>query len=470
MEAVHFSQLLEATHGTPRGVANDDFAFSRVCTDSRELVRGDLFWSLAGSRHDGHQFATAALKAGACLAVVDQQHAEQTSGPCLVVENTLTALHDLARWYRHQREALVIGVTGSVGKTTTKEMIYTVLSARHQGVKTPHNFNNEIGLPLSLLDLSAEHEFGVFEMGAARIGDIRALCETACPEVGVLTRIGPAHLQSFGTVENIYQGKGELLESLPTHGFAVIGGDDERLREMAARAACPVLFVGEKSGNQIRATQVEVRPGKLLFTVDRKRYEVPATGRHYLAAALCALAVGREIGMDAAAIATGLQNFVGEPGRSRPEQCGSWTVIDDTYNANPTSMLAACCLLQDWPTDKKRIMVTGDMLELGAEASHLHRELGTCVAHAGVDRLLALGQFAGDVARGAQAQGLPPHRLAACKDLDPLLAILDCWLDPGDVLLVKGSRGMQMERVVEWLKRKAGLELNTSSRGRRAVA
>lgn len=468
MESLHFSQLLDGTHGTPRGVADEDVSFSRLCTDSREAKRGDIFWAIRGEKQDGHDFAAEALKKGAALVVVDQAHAEQINGPSLVVENTLTALQDLARWYRHQREALVIGVTGSVGKTTTKDMIHTVLSARHSGVKTQHNFNNEIGLPLSLLGMAADDEFGVFEMGAARVGDIRALCETACPEVGVITKIGPAHLQSFGSVDNIYLGKGELLDSLPSHGFAVIGGDDDRMRDLASRCSCPVIFVGEKSGNTIRATNVEVRPEKLIFTVDRKRYEVPATGRHYLTAALCSVAVAREIGMDAGAIAAGLQKFVGEAGRSRAEKCGDWTIIDDTYNANPTSMLAACCVLQEWPTPNKRIMVTGDMLELGAEASALHVELGSCVAHAHVDRLLSLGRHAADVAKGAQSEGMSVHSLAACEELDPLLTVLDCWLEPGDVILVKGSRGMQMERVIAWLKKRVPPDHH--ARQKRAVA
>lgn len=470
MESVHISQLVEATHGALHSAAELDVSFSRVCTDSREVQPGDLFWALRGVQHDGHTFVAEALKKGAALAVVEQGNGLKIHEPSLVVANTLVALGDLARWYRHQREALVIGVTGSVGKTTTKEMIHTVLSARHTGVKTKHNFNNEIGLPLSLLDMTSDGEFGVFEMGASRIGDIRALCEIACPEVGVLTKIGPAHLQTFGSVDNIYQGKGELLESLPTHGFAVIGGDDDRMRDMAKRAACPVIFVGEKSGNQVRATQVEVRPEKLTFTVDRKRYEVPATGRHYLTAALCALAVAREIGMDAGAIAAGLQKFVGEPGRSKAERFGDWTIIDDTYNANPASMLAACCVLNDWPAANKRIMVTGDMLELGPEAASLHQELGTCVAHARVDRLLSLGKHAADVVRGALAEGLPVHALAACLEIDSLLTVLDCWLEPGDVVLVKGSRGMQMERVINWLKKQVPTgEQNTPPRNR-AVA
>jgi UDP-N-acetylmuramoyl-tripeptide--D-alanyl-D-alanine ligase len=368
---------------------------------------------------------------------------------------------ELARWYRQQWETMVIGVTGSVGKTTTREMIHAVLSVGHQGLRSERNFNNEVGLPLSLLELGPAHEFGVIEMGAARIGDIRRLCEIACPEVGVITRVGKAHLETFGSLEAIYDGKCELLDALPHHGFAVVAGDDEAMRarvmrNRTVRAACPVIFVGEKSDNQVRATDVEFQPGKLQFVVDRYKFELPAPARHYLTAALCALAVAREIGMQAEAIAEGFRRFVGAPGRCLVEQAGNCTIIDDTYNANPLSMQAACLCLSDWPGAGHKLLIVGDMLELGVETRKSHQELGACVAAASVDRLLAFGDNAGEVSRGALHAGMRPHFIAECHELDALLTVLDCWLEPGDVVLVKGSRGMRMERVVQWLKQRGG--------------
>jgi UDP-N-acetylmuramoyl-tripeptide--D-alanyl-D-alanine ligase len=458
MEPVQLNQLLIATHAETAGLAhglNDaNVVFTRVSIDSRTLQPGDLFWALRGETHDGHDFVNDAIRRGAVACVVDRNCKLPLSAPRIIVDDTRRALGEFARWYRHRWETLIIGVTGSVGKTTTREMIHAVLSAEHVGTQSHGNFNNEIGLPLSLLELAASDEFAVYEMGAARTGDIRELCEIACPEVGVVTRIGKAHLETFGTIDNVYQAKGELLDALPKHGFAVVSGDDPVMRSIAARAACPVVFVGEQSDNQVLATNVEFQPGRLQFTVDRRKYELNVPARHYLTAALCALAVAREVGMQPSAIAEGFSRFVGQPGRCTVEQAETCTIIDDTYNANPLSMQAACLALSAWPGAGHKLFVVGDMLELGAEARTCHQDLGAHVAAASVDRLLAFGENAGHVSQGALHAGMRPHVVAECRELDSLLTVLDCWLEPGDVVLVKGSRGMRMERVVHWLKQR----------------
>jgi UDP-N-acetylmuramoyl-tripeptide--D-alanyl-D-alanine ligase len=469
MESVYLSQLLGATQGTALRFSDDDCAFERVSTDTRTLKKGDVFWALVGEQHDGHDHVAEAFRKGAAFAVVARD-IDNVNGSVVVVGDTLKALGDFAHWYRHQREALVVGVTGSVGKTSTREMLHAVLSARHDGVQSIANYNNLVGLPLSLLALESRHEFGIFEMGASRIGDIRQLCDIAYPEVGVIPKVGLAHLETFGSPENIFLGKGELLESLPSHGFAVIGGDDDRMREMAARASCQKIFVGEKPGNQIRATEIVLTGKSLRFTVDRKKYEIPVAARHYLTAALCALAVGREIGMDPAAIAAGFQKFKGQPGRFRPQAVGPWTVIDDTYNANPTSMQAACAGLAEFPATGRRILIAGDMLELGKSAGAYHAELGAFAAEKQIDFVVAHGDFSGDIARGAVDYGMTIHRLADCPNFDTLELTLDCLLSPGDVVLVKGSRGSRMERVVEWLKARADALPRPETPPRKAVA
>jgi UDP-N-acetylmuramoyl-tripeptide--D-alanyl-D-alanine ligase len=471
MEPVPCTELLAATRGSTARV-RDDLVLRRVSVDSRTLQAGDLFWALRGKTHDGHQFVGEAQRRGAVASVVERRTAGTLQGPLVLVNDTLESLGDFARWYRQQSEALIIGVTGSVGKTTTREMLHAVLSAGHRGLRSERNFNNEIGLPLSLLELGAADEYAIFEMGAARIGDIRKLCEIACPEVGVITRIGKAHLETFGSLDAIYQGKCELLEALPHHGFAVVAGDDAEMRTRAARAACPVIFVGEKADNQVRATTVEFVPGRLQFVVDRKKYELPAPARHYLTAALCALAVAREIGMDPAAIAEGFRRFVSPPGRCLVEQTGSCTIIDDTYNASPLSMQAACLCLKDWPGPGHKLLIVGDMLELGPETQTSHRELGACAAANRLDRLLAFGNNAGDVSWGALHAGMRPHVVAEFHEMEALLTVLDCWLEPGDVVLVKGSRGMRMERVVQWLRQrgKESRKEHNVPRAARAVA
>jgi UDP-N-acetylmuramoyl-tripeptide--D-alanyl-D-alanine ligase len=454
MQPVPLNDLLTATRADSAGIHDEHLFVSRISVDSRTLEPGDLFWALRGTKHDGHRFIDEALRRGAVACVVDRGAGMFANGPRLIVENTARALQDFARWYRQRSEALIIGVTGSVGKTTTREMLHAVLSTRHNGHRSLKNFNNEVGLPLSILELESGDEFGVFEMGAARIGDIRMLCDIASPEVGVVTRIGPAHLESFGSLANIYQGKGELLECLPANGFAVVCGDDDRIHELAARAACPVVFAGEGPDNQVRANAVTFQPGRLQFQVDGRHYEVLAPARHYLTAALCTVAVAREIGMESSAIAEGFRRFAGQPGRCTIERLNDFTIIDDTYNANPLSMQAACLTLRDWPGEHHRLLVVGDMLELGGESQKCHQELGACVAAASLDRLLAFGENACHVSSGALNAGMEPHTVAECRELDSLLAVLDCWLEPGDVVLVKGSRGMRMERVVNWLKQK----------------
>lgn len=464
MQPVPFHSLVSATQGEVLGVPSPVPMVCRVEIDSRQVRPGDLFWALRGEHHDGHDFVVEAFRCGAIGAVVRRDRASSVldtlrtlpglklEGPLLAVEDPQAALADFARWYRSTQEGLVVGVTGSFGKTTTREMIHAVLSAAHSGVRSRKNFNNHIGLPLSLLELDQTHEFAVLEMGASAVGEIAQLARIARPEVGVITGIGLAHVEGFGSLEGIVLGKGELLEALPPRGFAVLPGDDPVTRQMAPRARCSVLFVGESESNHVRATDVRVANQRLTFVADDVQYCVPVTGRHFLRASLTALAIAREIGLTPSQIAAGFANFQPAPGRCHVQQIGPWTVIDDTYNANPASMRAACETLRDWQGARKRLLITGDMLELGEHAAEAHIELGRAAAEARVDGLLVLGQYAEHVMRGAFDGGLRRHRLVQCDQLDILLLVLDCILEPGDVLLIKGSRGMRMERVIDWLR------------------
>ena len=294
-------------------------------------------------------------------------------------------------------------------------------------------------------------------MGASAIGDINDLCEIACPEIGVITAVGPAHLESFGSLEAIIRTKGELLEQLPTTGFAVLPGDDPTLRMMADRAPCPVIFTGLGDDNQIRASHVEVHPQRVNFRCEGAAFSVPVAGRHHLTNALCAIAVGLEIGIPPRKLAEGLAQFTSVPGRCGHLQIGTWNVIDDTYNASPLAVAAACQLLRETPVtaDGKRLLILGDMRELGELARCEHEKIGCLAANLGIDRLLICGDHANDVARGAKSQGMSSHQIVAADDCETLIAILDCWIQPHDLLLVKGSRATRMERVIEWLRFRA---------------
>lgn len=462
MEPVSFQQLLTATRGNSHRLADPDETFRRVVIDSRQVEPGDVFWAIPGEQHDGHDFIAEAESRGAVCCVVNDGQPHAAQGPVVAVQHTLQALADFAAWYRLQRDALVIGVTGSVGKTTTREMIYAALSADYQGVRSEKNYNNEVGLPLTLLRMENEHAFAVIELGARKIGDVRKLVEIAQPEIGVITAIAPCHLETFGSLEGILQAKGELFEALPKSGFAVLPGDAEVTRNLKKRAACPVILVGSQPQNQLKATNVEVGLNRLRFKVGNQQFEVPVTGRHYLAPALCAIAVAKEIGMKMDDISRGLKTFTPVEGRCQVEVLGSWLMIDDTYNASPASMHAACELLSDlkpaeW-TLSRRILVVGDMLELGTDAAEYHREVGAAAAAGGVDFLLAVGDHAEEVIAGALAAGASKHRLGVFRDMEPLCAILACCLESEAAVLVKGSRGMRMERVVEWLRNQAADE------------
>ena len=371
----------------------------------------------------------------------------------IAVDDTLQALWDLAAWNRDQSDALRIAITGSVGKTTTRHMLHSVLSKRFAGIESPHNFNNQYGVPLSLLELTSAHEFAVLEAGALAVGEIAQLAALMAPEIGVITAIGPAHLEGFGGLEEICRAKGELLEALPASGFAVLNGDDPLVRRLARRASCRVILVGEDIHNDVVATRVRVNDRRLRFQVGDTEYQVSAVGRHHLTSALLCIGVGREIDLTEAEISAGLKAFTPVHGRCEKLTVGPWTVIDDTYNANPASMLAACLTLRDWQEATRRILVVGDMAELGAHAAEFHSQLGEVAVECGFDRLVAVGRMAGDVAGTARRQGMDAGCIGACSDLSTAELLLDCWLEPGDVILVKGSRRMQMERVIEYLQR-----------------
>jgi UDP-N-acetylmuramoyl-tripeptide--D-alanyl-D-alanine ligase len=455
MQRVTLNELAAATDGRILACDPSAVAFQRVSTDSRTTQPGDLFWALEGTRHDGHDFAKDAIARGAVACVLQENkvHKSTIAGrfPAVVVPDALQGLQDFARSQRQRMDALVIGITGSVGKTTTREMVHAALSTTFEGCRSCNNFNNHIGVPLCLLDVEPRHEFAVLELAASHRGEIGKLAEIAQPEVGVLTNVGVAHLEGFGDIETIAATKSELLESLPSGGFTVINGDDPRCRAAAARARCRAITIGEQAINDVRAAAVEVDRAGVRFDVDGTTYEIPAAGRHHVVAGLAAIAVAREIGVRPSVIAEGLAQFVPAPGRCEVRQRRPWTLVDDTYNANPTSAEAACRLLADWACNGQRILVLADMLELGAESAAWHATIGQTAAQLGIDRLVAVGQYATDLLAGARAAGMAGEQMAHCDELDVVGAVLDCWMEPGDIVLVKGSRSMQMERVVDRL-------------------
>jgi UDP-N-acetylmuramoyl-tripeptide--D-alanyl-D-alanine ligase len=434
-------------------VDREDAPVGRLVTDSRQIEPGDVFWALPGPRHDGADFAVEAAMRGAAGIVAARPFEPWAGRWSLEVPDAMLALWETARWHRGALAGRVVAVAGSVGKTSTREMIHAVLRTQLAGRASPLNFNNHVGLPLSLLRVRPADDYGVLELAASAAGQIRELAELARPHVAVVTRIADAHLGLFGGMDAIVRAKLEILEELPADGWAVLPGDDVRLRGAVSGCRANVLWYGRGGDCDFAAGQIEHRGGMLCFHVDGAPIRVPVWGRHHLGAALAALAVGRIFGLSDEDIAAGLENYQPPPQRCRVWRHDDLTVIDDSYNASPCAMQAALELLREMETPGRRVVVLGDMADLGREAQRLHRRLGEQVVSAcGADLLLAVGEMAPVVILGACAAGMPAHAALACRDLDELVAALDHHLAAGDAVLVKGSRKMAMEQVVQQLQ------------------
>ena len=433
-----------------------------VAVDSRRVEPGDLFWALKGPNHDGADFVEEAFNRGAVAVVVDKA-AEVPDGHWAVrVEDTHRALHQWAQYQRRQFAGTLIAVTGSVGKTTTRQMTHTVLQTRLRGTASPRNFNNHVGLPLSMFAIQPHHDYAVLELGASRPGEIAALAELCAPEVGVITQVGDAHLGGFGSRRAIADAKAELLAALPPGGRAVLG-DDPWLRSVAKKCEAQITWVGTGEKCDVRAIDVQSDAGRLSFRVALadashgaagRKFDVPVWGRHHLTSALAAVAVGRMMGFELDEMAETLKHFRPVPMRCEVLEIRGATVINDTYNSNPTAMQAALELIRDFDAPGRRVIVTGDMAELGEKSIALHWRLGKqIVTLGGGDLLIACGRFARHVVAGARAAGLPRVRTIPCDTVDNTLPYLGQAIQPGDVVLVKGSRSMAMERVIEALEK-----------------
>ncbi len=425
----------------------------RVRIDSREIRSGDVFWALRGERRNGAEFTADAFSRGASGVVLDDAQADvRPPAGCwaLLVDDSVQALRRVAVWQREDFSGRVIGVAGSAGKTTTRQMIDTVLRSRFTGTASPGNYNNQLGVPLSMLRWHENDAYAVLEMGASGLGEIAELCEVAKPSMGVITNIGDAHLGGFGSPAAVAAAKGELLEALPADGLAVLNGDDRRLRRIADRSRAIVEWVGRGADCDVAATNVRSTGGRLAFMVDGHQFMVPVWGRHYLTSALAAVAIGKNFGMSTAEIRDALSSFEPPPMRCEVSAVGGARVINDAYNASPSSMRAALELLRDDPAPGRRIVVFGDMRELGDESERLHRRTGDdVVTVCGADMLVACGEHANDVVDGAQAAGMPKGKTIACRSTEDVGPVLARIVGPGDVVLLKGSRAVRMERLID---------------------
>ena len=454
------SEILKATGGE---LLSGDISgkFSGISIDSRKIEADDLFVAIKGEHHDGHDFIESVCRSGVRGILIQKEKTGILSVKalndkdcvCVAVEDTVKALGALAGFRKNQTGVKTVGITGSNGKTTTKEMVTGILSGAFEVLSTQGNLNNEIGLPLTLFQLKPFHQWAVLEMGMNHPGEISRLAQICNPDIGVITNVGPSHLEGLGSIEDVARAKGELLENMNRNGAAVLNGDDPFVMGLAKTAPVSVCLYGQENPEAaVRAQSIEDKGDTLLFDLVLPNGKVPVklklAGRYMISNALAAAGVGYLAGLFPEDIKKGLELF--KPVKRRMnlfETDAGVNLVDDTYNANPCSTEAAIRALANLRKNRPSALVLGDMLELGSYAPSLHRQIGEIAYQNGIERLFLTGEYAADVRSGAVAKGmLPSHIMMGTKK--EIVAALQQWMKPGDWILVKGSRSMKMETIV----------------------
>ncbi len=452
MADFNLTEVLKATGGSLTKSGSGKM-FRGISTDTRTVQSGNLFIALVGERFDGHDFAAQAAAKGAIGVIASKPVQVPDHITVIEVDNTLAALQALARFHRQRFHIPLIGVTGSNGKTTTKDMLAAVLSGRFKVLKTEANFNNEIGLPLTLLKLEASHDAAVVEMGMRAQGEIRELTEIALPNAGVVTNVGETHMEILGSIENIAAAKAELVEAIAHDDLVVLNADDPHVRPMQSKARGRVVLYGLNPGAFVRAENISSgENGELITKFDCRspRGSFPVVlhtvGIHNVYNALAAIATGWELGLRPNEIKEGIGSFVPGAMRLEVKKYGEYTVVNDVYNASPLSMAAALDTLAGM-TRGRKIAVLGDMLELGDAAVDAHRRIGRRAAEQGVDIVLTVGELAKHIAGAAHESGV--KNTQAFTGHNEAIEVLRSLMQPGDYILLKGSRGMKMETMLE---------------------
>ena len=430
----------------------------RVCTDSRQAQAGDLFFALPGERFDGHDYLRAVASKEAAAVVIQRDRSAMASPGCAVVavENTRQALGRLAAEYRKEFDLPIVAVGGSNGKTTTKELLASVLRQKLATLWSEASFNNDIGVPLTLLKLEKNHQAAVMEVGTNHPGELAPLVQMIRPTHGVITNIGREHLEFFGDLAGVAQEQGCLAELLPGDGKLFVNGDNDWTGAIAARTRAQVVRVGFSDGNDWRVCGLRVQKQGVSFRVDTKKtdfageYRINLLGRHQVVNALLAIAVGVELGLGRAEIECGLKECKPAKMRLQLWELNGVSVLDDAYNANGDSVLAALQTLQDLPCKGRRVALLGDMAELGKHSEAAHEEIGRRAAELGVAQLFTVGKMASVVARGARGAGL--NRVLEFADVETAAAAVKSFVKQGDMLLLKASRAARLERVGELLR------------------
>ena len=448
MKSFTVAQLVEATGGRYYGdeaALNHEITF--VTSDSRQAAPGALFIAFVGARVDGHNFMAGCLKNGAVCCLSEREPSAEEM-PCVQVDSTMRAIGALAAWHRSRFDIPVVGITGSVGKTTTKEMIAAVLSARFNTHKTEKNFNNELGVPQTLLRLDDEHQASVVEMGISDFGEMRRLTNIVHPKIAVMSVIGDSHLEFLGDHAGVLRAKGEIFENMGPDDLAVLNGDDAMLKDFVPNTRR--VTYGMNDGHDFVAKDVEnmgVAGVRCTIHHHGTSFEahIPAFGVHMVYAALAGAAVGHALGMTDEEIAAGIAKYQTVGDRARVLKTEKLTVISDCYNANPSSTKAAIASLA--MLKGRKVCILGDMLELGENAAALHAEVGVCAAQSGVELVLTGGALSKHTADAANSGS----KSVWFENRDALIEALPQWIQPGDNILVKASHSIGYEKITEKL-------------------
>lgn len=455
MQVLNCREILKAASGKLEA-GNENTEFTGISTDSRKISAGDLFIPLSGLNFDGHDFIQKAIDSGAAGAVANKK-VQTTGGHVIIrVDDTAAALRDIAAYYRQKFNVPFVGITGSVGKTSTKDMVACALGGRYKVLKTEGNLNNEIGVPLTVFNLNNTHEVAVVEMGMSGFGEIGRLTAIVKPRIAIITNIGIAHIEKLGSRQNILKAKMEILEGLEKGGVVIMNGDDTLLRGASSFIDFRKKLYGIEEKCDYQAYNIktygedgsdfEILTGNIEYKV-----RVPVPGIHNIYNALAAIAAGLELNVPMQDIISGISQF--NPGKMRLNifEKDGIKIIDDVYNANPQSMQAALNVLSDISAGARKIAVLGDMLELGEWAGKAHYDIGRYAAGKGVEHIIAVGPNSGQVALGAFEGGCRRENAVTFGTNPDALHYLNSIVKEDDIILVKGSRGMKMEEIVNGL-------------------
>lgn len=467
LEPLRISEICEATKGKLMS-GNLNTMVSGISTDSRKINAGEFFVPIKGENFDGHDFIQSAVDRGAAGLFVESTKVEkiksQNKAAVIEVENAKYAMGELARYYRKRFHLPVIAITGSNGKTSTKEMTASILGAKYNVLKSEGSFNNDIGLPLTLFQLNKKHQMAVLEMGMNNYGEIRRMVSIIPPNIGVVTNVTETHIEFFGSLHNIAKAKFELLESMTEKNTAVLNADDSRVSEFASETKAKAVFFGMKS------TKADFSASNIQFITDpyglefilttpkgNEKIYLPVLGEHQVSNALASVAAAWQIDPDIEMIKEGLKNTKLAKMRMQIIPTNGFTIINDAYNASPKSMSAALDTLKKLPCKGKKIAVLADMLELGEFSTKMHQDIGKIAADCGLSHLITIGNMAKYIAQEAIQNGLAVKNVFICNKNKEAVDILNKVIQPGDLILLKGSRKMKLETIAEALNKQLGI-------------